>query len=205
VRSEVDTAADGMPSSSGSRREDDAPSSSSLFEEDAEGTFHADSLLEDEDTQSIPAHNLHRSKLGLPVFDEILGCEAHEMLDEQQESRAGMAPGCLLEVAGTPGCGKTILLIQIAVLERLNSILNARESAKGKAKMKEEEEEEELTWMEWGDASQKVMLIGESGYLALEMSDTAETFHLNKTPKEGWAWTGLWMWQRSKLIAWAQS
>lgn len=68
----------------------------------------------------------HRLKTGLNHLDERLGQEyLHAAQDDEHFSshQGGLSSGGLLEISGTPGSGKTTFLIQVAVKERLNSLI----------------------------------------------------------------------------------
>ena len=137
-----------------STAQEQSPPSSSVDVED--GNFELESVLLEEEEYGIPLWNRHRTETGLGPLDDRLSTESHDFIEHDGKEK-GLACASILEVVGTPGCGKTTLLVQIAVLERLNGIFRT---------CRDIEAEGEGTWTLAGDAAQQVMLIGECGNLS---------------------------------------
>jgi len=154
TKSDQTTVDDTVLSQTRIKKEPPPSSSATQYDENDDAAFDMESVLLEEELYSVPEYNRHRTETGLTSLDEILAFGTHEYVNHDCKE-VGLASGSILEVAGTPGSGKTSLLIQIAVLDRLKGILRKRESFAGKEKGRE------ASWMELGDASQQVMLIGE--------------------------------------------
>jgi hypothetical protein len=135
------------------------PSSSSLAidADDHEGVYELESVLLEEEEYSIPEYCRHRKSTGLDTLDDRLSLESHPFVKEE-EGLKGLVCGTTLEVAGTPGSGKTTLVIQMAVRERLNGLCLTKYRSKGKQRAEADEED----WTTLGDRTQQILLIGES-------------------------------------------
>lgn len=131
------------------------PLSSSLALDDDQGDFELESVLLEEEEYSVAEYNRHRKETGLAYLDDLFTVETHASLQEGDGQR-GLACGSALEVAGTPGSGKTSILIQMAIRERMNNLIRAREKLIEKVREKEE------VWMDCCDIAPQVLLIGES-------------------------------------------
>lgn len=74
--------------------------------------------------QKTPHPPRYRTTFGLPSLDRRLGQEAQglHVNDDTDTYCAGLASGSLVEISGTPGAGKTAMVMQLAVRERLASL-----------------------------------------------------------------------------------
>lgn len=134
--------------------EQENPSSSSSSTLDVEdGNYELESILIDEEEFSIPAYNRHRSRTGIEALDEYLATESNELVEEEREA-LGLASGSALEVIGPPASGKTTLLIQIAVLERLHSLQRCQNVLRRGTSAEGDE------WEDANEGATQVMLIG---------------------------------------------
>lgn len=133
------------------------PSSSSFVPEDDQGDFELESVLLEEEEYSVAEYCRHRKETGLAYLDDLFASETHAFPQEGEKQRGGLACGSALEIAGTPGSGKTSILIQMAIRERINGLLRARQNSNDKGKDKE------VDWIGLGDdVASQVLLIGES-------------------------------------------